>query len=58
MLGQVMVVNDKQYVVYGDWGYKTHLFLENLIYGSNILDVEGGFNLGMSKSRMMVERTF
>lgn len=54
----VIMVNGKQFMVYGDSGYSCCIYLEVPLAGANLSDVQKAFNKGMSALRITVEWYF
>lgn len=58
MLEEVMVLDGRQFVIYGDSGYHPRPYVEVPFAGANLTDVERAFNGAMSKGRVTVEWYF
>lgn len=57
-LPQILSIDGKQYIVYGDSGYTWRVFLEVPFSGANVTVVQRAFNKAMSKVRITVEWFF
>ena len=57
-LPSALLVDGKQYCIYGDSGYNRRIFLEVPFQGSSLSSAQKAFNAGMSSVRVTVEWMF